>query len=51
MSVYVLLCVLLFRKFSFCQYPFLLSLRAKRFIMQKDSETKMLLEARVSPCS
>uniref|UniRef100_A0A7M5WR61 HECT-type E3 ubiquitin transferase n=1 Tax=Clytia hemisphaerica TaxID=252671 RepID=A0A7M5WR61_9CNID len=36
------------QKFSFCQYPFLLSLRAKRFIMQKDSETKMLLEARQS---
>jgi len=34
--------------FSFCQYPFLLSLMSKRFIMQKDSETKMLVEARES---
>lgn len=39
--------ILFIRTFSFCQYPFVLSLRAKRFIMQKDSETKMLLEARV----
>eukprot|EP00794_Sanderia_malayensis_P005513 gene5513-6198_t len=35
-------------KFSFCQYPFLLSLASKRFIMQKDSEMKMLNEARES---
>lgn len=34
--------------FSFCQYPFVLGLPAKRLIMQKDSETKMLLEARQS---
>ncbi|XP_047127439.1 probable E3 ubiquitin-protein ligase HECTD2 isoform X1 [Hydra vulgaris] len=34
--------------FSFCQYPFLLSLSLKRYIMQKDSESKMLLEARQS---
>ena len=37
----------LFRKFSFCQYPFILSLAAKRFIMQKDSESQMIVMARV----
>jgi len=35
-------------RFSFCQYPFLMSLGSKRFLMQKDSETKMLFEARES---
>ncbi|XP_065071467.1 probable E3 ubiquitin-protein ligase HECTD2 [Rhopilema esculentum] len=35
-------------RFSFCQYPFLLSLQSKRFVMQKDSEMKMLFEARES---
>lgn len=33
--------------FSFCQYPFLLSITAKRFILQKDSETQMINQARV----
>ena len=37
-----------FSKFSFCQYPFTLSLAAKRFIMQKDSESQMIVMARVS---
>ena len=43
-------CILLcgFSKFSFCQYPFILSLAAKRYIMQKDSESQMLVMARVS---
>jgi E3 ubiquitin-protein ligase HECTD2 len=36
------------QNFSFCQYPFCLPLSAKRLIIQKDSETKMLLEARQS---
>lgn len=35
-------------KFSFCQYPFILSLAAKRFIMQKDSESQMIVMARKS---
>lgn len=35
-------------KFSFCQYPFILSLAAKRYIMQKDSESQMLVMARKS---
>lgn len=35
-------------KFSFCQYPFTLSLAAKRFIMQKDSESQMIVMARKS---
>lgn len=33
--------------FSFCQYPFLLTISAKRFILQKDSETQMISQARV----
>ena len=42
-------CILLdFSKFSFCQYPFILSLAAKRYIMQKDSESQMIVMARVS---
>ena len=36
-----------YSKFSFCQYPFILSLAAKRFIMQKDSESQMIVMARV----
>ena len=36
-----------FRKFSFCQYPFILSLGAKRYVMQKDSESQMIVMARV----
>ncbi|KAL9983333.1 hypothetical protein ACROYT_G005487 [Oculina patagonica] len=35
-------------KFSFCQYPFILSLAAKRYIMQKDSESQMIVMARKS---
>lgn len=38
----------MFRRFSFCQYPFILSLAAKRDIMQKDSEQQMIMMARVS---
>lgn len=33
--------------FSFCQYPFLLTISAKRFILQKDSEQQMISQARV----
>ncbi|XP_041477495.1 probable E3 ubiquitin-protein ligase HECTD2 [Lytechinus variegatus] len=32
--------------FTFCQYPFVLSLQAKRSIMQKDSEQQMIMTAR-----
>ncbi|KAK3710761.1 hypothetical protein QZH41_005390 [Actinostola sp. cb2023] len=35
-------------KFSFCQYPFILSLGAKRYVMQKDSESQMIVMARKS---
>ncbi|CAG5130186.1 unnamed protein product [Candidula unifasciata] len=34
--------------FSFCQYPFILSLTAKRTILQKDSEQQMIIMARKS---
>lgn len=34
--------------FSFCQYPFILSITAKRTILQKDSEQQMILMARRS---
>ena len=34
--------------FTFCQYPFLLSIAAKRNIMQRDSEQQMILMARKS---
>ncbi|XP_077992332.1 putative E3 ubiquitin-protein ligase HECTD2 [Glandiceps talaboti] len=34
--------------FSFCQYPFILSLAAKRTIMQRDSEQQMIVMARRS---
>ncbi|ESN94683.1 hypothetical protein HELRODRAFT_68680, partial [Helobdella robusta] len=34
--------------FSFCQYPFILSLAAKRTILQKDSEQQMVVMARKS---
>ena len=38
-------------RFSFCQYPFILSIAAKRSILQKDSEQQMIVMARVSiPC-
>ena len=33
--------------FTFCQYPFLLTLGAKRFLLQKDSESQMIEIARV----
>lgn len=32
--------------FFFCQYPFLLTIQAKRFILQKDSEQQMVDQAR-----
>ncbi|XP_071946832.1 probable E3 ubiquitin-protein ligase HECTD2 [Antedon mediterranea] len=35
-----------YHSFSFCQYPFLLSLQAKRAILQKDSEHQMIMTAR-----
>ncbi|XP_052227166.1 probable E3 ubiquitin-protein ligase HECTD2 isoform X2 [Dreissena polymorpha] len=34
--------------FSFCQYPFILSITAKRTILQRDSEQQMILMARRS---
>ncbi|PVD29768.1 hypothetical protein C0Q70_09025, partial [Pomacea canaliculata] len=34
--------------FSFCQYPFILSIAAKRMILQKDSEQQMIIQARRS---
>jgi hypothetical protein len=34
-------------RFSFCQYPFVLSIAAKRSILQKDSEQQMIVQARV----
>lgn len=35
-------------QFSFCQYPFLLSMAAKKAILQKDSEHQMLIMAKRS---
>ncbi len=35
-------------RFSFCQYPFILSIAAKRTILQRDSEQQMIIMARVS---
>ncbi|OQR77391.1 putative E3 ubiquitin-protein ligase HECTD2-like [Tropilaelaps mercedesae] len=35
-------------KFSYCQYPFILSIVAKKFILQRDSEQQMILNARRS---
>ncbi|XP_046646599.1 probable E3 ubiquitin-protein ligase HECTD2 isoform X3 [Daphnia pulicaria] len=35
-------------QFSYCQYPFILSIAAKRFILTKDSEQQMILTARRS---
>ncbi|KAJ8317303.1 hypothetical protein KUTeg_005207 [Tegillarca granosa] len=32
--------------FSFCQYPFILSISAKRSILQRDSEQQMIINAR-----
>ena len=37
-------------RFSYCQYPFILSIVAKKMILQKDSEQQMILNARVSLC-
>ena len=37
-------------RFSFCQYPFILSISAKRTILQRDSEQQMIIMARVSNC-
>ncbi|XP_048746194.2 probable E3 ubiquitin-protein ligase HECTD2 isoform X2 [Ostrea edulis] len=34
--------------FSFCQYPFILSINAKRTILQRDSEQQMIIMARRS---
>ncbi|XP_023244373.1 probable E3 ubiquitin-protein ligase HECTD2 [Centruroides sculpturatus] len=35
-------------KFSYCQYPFILSIVAKKTILQRDSEQQMILNARRS---
>jgi len=41
-------CYLLFcRRFSFCLYPFILSMSAKKTILQQDSEHQMLIMAKV----
>lgn len=37
-----------FECFSYCQYPFILSIVAKRIILTKDSEQQMILNARKS---
>lgn len=34
--------------FTFCQYPFVLSVNAKRTILKRDSEQQMIVSARVS---
>ena len=34
-------------RFSYCQYPFILTIVAKKLILQKDSEQQMILNARV----
>ncbi|KAF4519049.1 hypothetical protein B566_EDAN001635 [Ephemera danica] len=36
------------QRFSFCQFPFMLSLAAKRYILTKDSEQQMIMTARRS---
>ena len=36
------------QRFSYCQYPFILSIVAKRHILTKDSEQQMILTARRS---
>ena len=36
-----------YRRFSFCQYPFILTMSAKKTILQQDSENQMLIMARV----
>uniref|UniRef100_A0A452IPY4 HECT-type E3 ubiquitin transferase n=1 Tax=Gopherus agassizii TaxID=38772 RepID=A0A452IPY4_9SAUR len=35
-------------RFSFCQYPFIISIAAKKFIIQRDSEQQMISMARQS---
>jgi len=35
-------------RFSFCQYPFIISIAAKKVIIQRDSEQQMISIARVS---
>ncbi|KAH6947763.1 hypothetical protein HPB50_021139 [Hyalomma asiaticum] len=37
-----------FERFSYCQYPFILSIVAKKSILQRDSEQQMILNARRS---
>ena len=41
---------ILLRRFSFCQYPFVLSMAAKKMILQRDSEHQMLAMAKVCVC-
>lgn len=36
-----------FRRFSYCDHPFILSLSAKKHILQQDSEHQMLMMAKV----
>lgn len=47
LEVISFLYVLSFR-FSFCQYPFIISIAAKKVIIQRDSEQQMINIARVS---
>ncbi|CAG2119737.1 unnamed protein product, partial [Medioppia subpectinata] len=35
-------------RFSYCQYPFILSIVAKKTILQRDSEQQMILNARIA---
>lgn len=35
-------------RFSFCQHPFIISIAAKKVIIQRDSEQQMISIARVS---
>lgn len=39
----------LFLRFSFCQFPFILSTVVKKAIIQRDSEQQMISQARVRP--
>jgi hypothetical protein len=38
----------IFLRFTFCQYPFVLSVNAKRTILKRDSEQQMIVNARVN---
>lgn len=46
-SAHVLIILACLRKYSYCQYPFVLSLSAKKHILQHDSQHRMLMVAMV----